>query len=47
MARDLGMTVAELLTGRKQPLNSYEFEEWAIFYRMEADEKKKAAQRSR
>lgn len=41
------MTVGELLTGRRTGLSSYEYEEWAVYYRMEADEKKKAAQRSR
>jgi len=47
IARDLGMTVHELLTGRREGLSSYEYEEWAVYYRMEAEEKKKAAQRSR
>jgi hypothetical protein len=45
MARELGMTVEELLTGRKAPLSAYEYEEWAIFYQMEAEQKKKVQQR--
>ena len=41
------MTVAELLHGRGggPPLSNTEFNEWAVFYQIEASEKAKAAKR--
>jgi hypothetical protein len=47
LARDLGMTVHELLEGEKVPLSTTEAHAWRVFYTMEAeDRKKQAAQRA-
>jgi hypothetical protein len=43
LARDLGMTVHELLEGEPAPLSTVEAHDWRIFYRLEAEEKAKRA----
>jgi hypothetical protein len=47
LARDLGMTVHELLEGEAAPLSTTEAHDWRIFYTMEAEEKAKRAKQPR
>lgn len=42
LARDLGMTVRQLLTGRPGPLTNAEYEDWYHFYMAEAAQRKMA-----
>jgi hypothetical protein len=42
LARELSMTVGELLEGVKRPLSNTEYEDWVMFFRLEAQEKKRA-----
>lgn len=47
LAEKLGMTVEELMTGRKCPLSAYEFMQWQIYYGRVAQRKQLAAEKAR
>jgi hypothetical protein len=47
LARALHKTVAELLTGRPQPLSSREYLDWSYFYEREAKEQERAMKKAK
>jgi hypothetical protein len=47
LARELGKTVEELLTGRAQPLSSRAYLDWSYFYEMEAKERERAMKKAK
>jgi hypothetical protein len=47
LAKDLGMTVKQLLTGRPGPLTNTEYQQWHYYYMAVAEEQKREAQRNR
>jgi len=51
LAERLGYTIAELLTGTKQPIGAYEFSIWPLYFqvkaRLEEDAYKKAERKGK
>ena len=47
LARELGKTVEELLSGRSQPLTHREWLRWLAFFSVEADLKREAMRKNR
>lgn len=46
IAETLGMTVHELLTGRKVGISAVEFDEWIAYLNVKAQEQEKAAKKA-